>query len=72
MWNRLVIKFINFQLRVLTTKSYRQRLDLVIKLGMLKYREIKVEQQVLAQKLADEPGMRPDGTIVTPESEKEI
>jgi hypothetical protein len=67
MWNRLVIRFINFQLRLLTSKSYRGRLDLLLKLGMLKYREIKLEQTVLAKKLADEPGMRPDGTIVAPE-----
>lgn len=65
--DKIFLPLINFLLRVLTSKQYRKRLDRVIRLGMLKAMEVHAQRQAADVRLANEPGMNPDGTIVFPE-----
>jgi hypothetical protein len=63
----MAVPFINFLIRILCSKKYRTRLDLFMRLGHVKAAELIMQRQATDAKLASEPGMSPDGTIIQPE-----
>lgn len=65
--DRLAIPLINFLIKILCSKQYRNRLDMFMRLGHLKAAELLARKRAMDAKLASEPGMTPDGQIVTPE-----
>lgn len=64
--DKIFVPVINFLLRLLTSREYRERLTSLIELGMFKALELRAQSEVTDAKLANEPGMLPDGTIVAP------
>lgn len=64
--DRIFVPIVNFLIRLLTSKDYRTRLDSLMKLGHIKAAELIIQRQATDARLANEPGMASDGTIVQP------
>ena len=62
------IRLANWILKHGTSESYQRNLDKILKLGMLKAREVILEREALDRRLANEPGADPvTGEIIHPE-----
>lgn len=70
--DKIFVPVINFLIRVLTSKQYQKRLHAFMGLGHLKAAELIAQRKATDAKVAKEPGMAPDGTIVPSEDETKI
>lgn len=61
--DKIFVPVINFLIRILTSKDYQKRLHAFMGLGHLKAAELIAQRKATDARLANEPGMRPDGTI---------
>lgn len=64
--DRIAVPFINFLIWLLTSKQYQKRLHAFMGLGHLKAAELIAQRRAADVRLANEPGMTSDGTIVQP------
>jgi len=65
--DKIFVPVINFLIRVLTSKQYQKRLRAFMDLGHIKAAELIMQRRTTDARLAKEPGMAPDGTIVQPD-----
>lgn len=63
--DKIFVPVVNFLIGLLLSKQYRKRLDRVIRLGMIKAVEIHHQTQATDTRVANEPGMTPDGSIIS-------